>query len=107
MSEAVSCPTCGAPARRSDRPGSRPAAGGEPALIAVTDEEMADKVAQLKEVVRLQKERLDTANQRVRDLEEILRQETVRPGVVPDPTAPTLPPPGFPRTPFQGKAGVF
>ena len=101
MSEVVRCPACGGPAKASR---VRTNAAGEPALTSVADEEQTEKIAQLREVVRVQKERLEAASQRIRDLEEILRQGSGRPG-----TTPAAPParPGFPSTPFQGRSGAF
>ena len=101
MPEVVRCPTCGGPAEASR---TQTNAAGEPVLAAVADEDQTEKIAELREVVRIQKERLEAANQRIRDLEEILRQGSGRPGITP-----AAPParPGFPGTPFQGKAGAF
>ena len=101
MSEVVSCPTCGGPARASR---TQTTVTGEPVLTAVTDEDKTEKIAELREVVRLQKDRLDAANERIRDLEEILRQGASRPGIHPPapPTRPVVRP-----EPFQGKAGAF
>ena len=101
MSEVVHCPTCGGPVRASR---AETSAAGEPALVAVADEETAEKIAQLRETVRLQKEHLDAANQRIRDLEEILRQGAGRPGIHPPapPTRPVVRP-----EPFQGQARAF
>ena len=98
MPEVVRCPTCGGPTKASR---VRSNAAGEPALTTVADEDQAEKIAQLREVVRIQKERLEAADQRVRDLEELLRQTSGRPVIVPPAR------PGFPGTPFQGKAGTF
>ena len=101
MSEVVHCPTCGGPARASR---TQTNAAAEPTLTAVTDEDKTEKIAQLKKAVRLQKERLEAVNQRIRDLEEMLRQGPGRPGIhpPPPPTRPVVRP-----EPFQGKAGAF
>ncbi len=104
MSEVVPCPTCGAPAEASR---TQTRASGEPVLTALTDAALAEKIAQQREVIRLQKDQLDAAQQRVHDLEEMLRfRGSPRPGVQP-PAAPPAVPPGFPGSPFQGKAGAF
>jgi hypothetical protein len=100
MSEIVQCPTCGGPARA----GRRETSADAPVLTAVTDEEKAEKIAQLREVVRIQKERLEAADQRIRDLEETLRQVSNRPGI--HPSAPSTRPAVRPG-PFQGTAGAF
>ena len=77
MSNVISCPTCGGPARPNRTQNN---ASDELALplTAVTDTAKSEKIAQLKEVVQNQKQRLDAANQRVRELEEALRQSTAR-----------------------------
>ena len=77
MSNVISCPTCGGPARTNRTQNN---ASGEPALplTAVTDAAKSEKIAQLKEAVQNQKQRLDAANQRIRDLEATLRQSSAQ-----------------------------
>ena len=77
MSDVISCPTCGGPARASRTPTHR--APGEPTLIAVTDAAKSEKIEQLKRAVHSQKERLDAANQRIRELEETFRRSSPPP----------------------------
>ena len=101
MSEVVLCPICGGPAQVS---GTRTDAAGEPVLTAVADEQKTEKIAELREVVRIQKDRLDAAHDRIRDLEDLLRHGSGRPAIHPPapPTRPVVRP-----EPFQGKAGTF
>ena len=77
MSNVISCPTCGGPARTNRTSHS---ASSEPALplTAVTDAAKSEKITQLKATVQNQKVRLDAANQRIRDLEETLRQSSIQ-----------------------------
>ena len=77
MSNVISCPACGGPARTSRTQNN---ASGEPALplTAVTDAAKSEKIEQLKEAVQNQKQRLAAANQRIRELEETLRQSSTQ-----------------------------
>ena len=77
MSNVISCPTCGGPARTSRTQNN---ASGEPGLplTAVTDAAKSEKIAQLKETVQNQKQRLDAAKQRIRDLEKTLHQSSAQ-----------------------------
>jgi len=66
MSNDISCPACGGPARKSL---TQTNDFGEPALLAVPDAAKSERIVQLERTVKHQEERLAAANQHLRELE--------------------------------------